>query len=318
MKKYVVTLTKDERDELTALNSKGKHRSQKILNALILLNCDRGEFQKRRSVNEEISRLLCVGTRKIDRVKKRFVEDGFDVALDGRKGSRTYAKKTDGDFEAHPVAPSCGKPPDGYARWSLRLLADRVVELDYIESISHETVRRILKKTKSSPGDERVGQFRLKKAVPLSPTWRWSRASTSVPTTPNVLPDAWTNLPNSRLPKQKTPFLQPPAGRQDTTANTGDAERAMCFLPANLWQANGLLRSLKPGPGKTGPVFSKESPPNIPRPNGLLLQWTTSIPMAPAPCTKHFRRTKPKCFGIGSSLSIPQSTEAGSTWPRLN
>jgi transposase len=157
MKKYVVTLTKDERDELTALTSKGNHRSQKILNALILLSCDRGDFQKQYSKNEEIARVLNVSMRKIDRVKKRFVEDGYDIVLNGEKGSRVYAKKADGDFEAHLVALSCSEPPEGYARWSLRLLADRVVELNYIDSISHEAIRRILKKTKSNPGDKKVG-----------------------------------------------------------------------------------------------------------------------------------------------------------------
>ena len=136
MKKYVVTLTKDERDELTVLTSKGKHKSQKIFNALILLSCDTGEFQKQHSKKEEIARLLNVSMRKIDRVKKRFIEDGYDIALNGEKGSRVYARKADGDFEAHLVALSCSEPPEGYAWWSLRLLADRVVELNYIDSIS--------------------------------------------------------------------------------------------------------------------------------------------------------------------------------------
>jgi len=86
--------------------------------------------------------------RKIDRVKKRFVEEGFGIALNGRKGERVYARKADGDFEAHLVALSCSAPPEGFARWSLRLLAERVVELNYIDSISHETVRRVFKKTK--------------------------------------------------------------------------------------------------------------------------------------------------------------------------
>jgi hypothetical protein len=95
--------------------------------------------------------------KKIDRVKKRFVEEGLDVALKGKKGSRAYAKKADGDLEAHLVTLSCSDPPEGFARWSLRLLADRAVELEYIDSVSHETVRRILKKTNSSPGDAKVG-----------------------------------------------------------------------------------------------------------------------------------------------------------------
>lgn len=157
MKKYIVTLTEDERESLEALTSKGKHRSQVILNALILLGCDQGEFQQRRSTNEEMARILNISMKKIDRLKKRFVEEGLDIALKGKKGIRVYAKKADGDFEAHLVALSCSDPPEGFARWSLRLLADQVVELDYIDSVSHETVRRILKKTNSSPGSVKDG-----------------------------------------------------------------------------------------------------------------------------------------------------------------
>jgi transposase len=157
MKKYIVTLTEDERENLGVLTSKGKHRSQKILNALILLGCDEGEFQKKRSTNKEISKVLNISMKKIDRVKKRFVEDGLDITLNGRKRSRIYAKKTDGDFEAHLVALSCSDPPDGFARWSLRLLADRIVELDYIDSVSHETIRRVLKKMKLNLGSVKGG-----------------------------------------------------------------------------------------------------------------------------------------------------------------
>jgi DNA-binding MarR family transcriptional regulator len=157
MKKFIVTLEKDERRHLISLTSKGKHRSQKVLNALILLACDEGEHQERRSTNEEISRVLGISMRKIDRVKKRFVVDGLDIALNGRKGSRIYKKKVDGELEAHLIALSCSKPPEGFTRWSLRLLADKAVELEYIEQISHETVRRILKKTSSSPGSVKDG-----------------------------------------------------------------------------------------------------------------------------------------------------------------
>jgi transposase len=157
MKKYIVTLTEGERETLGALTSKGKHKSQKIINALILLGCDEGEFQKERSPNKEIARVLKISMKKIDRTKKRFVEEGLDVALVGRKGSRIYAKKADGDFEAHLVALSCTAPPEGFARWSLRLLADKVAELNYIDSVSHETIRRVLKKTKSNLGKRKDG-----------------------------------------------------------------------------------------------------------------------------------------------------------------
>ena len=157
MRKYIVTLTEEERSELKKLTSKGSHRSQKVMNALILLNCDEGKFQEARSINEVTASVLQISMRKIDRVKKRFVEEGFDIALNGRKGERVYAKKADGDFEAHLVALSCSGPPEGFARWSLRLLADRVVELNYIDSISHETVRRVLKKRNKALETARVG-----------------------------------------------------------------------------------------------------------------------------------------------------------------
>ena len=157
MKKYIVTLTANEREMLGGLTCKGKHRSQKIINALILLGCDEGEFQKKRSINKEIAKVLNVSMKKIDRVKKRFVGDGLYITLNGRKGSRIYAKKADGDFEAHLVALSCGDPPEGFARWSLRLLADKVVELDYIDNVSHETIRQVLKKTKSNLGSVKDG-----------------------------------------------------------------------------------------------------------------------------------------------------------------
>jgi len=157
MKKYSVTLTEEERDFLNEMTSKGKHRSQKVLNALTLLACDEGKYQNSRSTNAEISKVLNTSMRKIDRVKKRFVTQGLDVALNGKKSDRVYEKKADGDFEAHLISLSCSSPPEGYARWSLRLLADRAVELNYIDNISYETVRRVLKKTNLSPGRKNSG-----------------------------------------------------------------------------------------------------------------------------------------------------------------
>ena len=157
MVRYKVTLTEEEREDLKSITSKGKHRSQKVMNALILLNCDKGDFQTTETTNEQVAGVLKISMKKIDRVKKRFVEEGLDVALNGHKGKRVYEKKADGDLEAHLVALSCSEPPEGFARWSLRLLADRVVELNYIDSISYETVRRVLKKTKLSRGKNKVG-----------------------------------------------------------------------------------------------------------------------------------------------------------------
>lgn len=143
---YRVTLTQEERALLQSISTHGKHGSQKVLNALILLGCDDGEFQEQKQIAARLVEVLPISMKKVDRVKRRFVEHGLEIALDKRKADRQYRIKADGDFEAHLLALSCGKPPQGYARWSLRLLADKMVELEYVDSISHETVRRVLKK----------------------------------------------------------------------------------------------------------------------------------------------------------------------------
>lgn len=145
--RYKVTLDETERQMLEEIATRGRHSSQKLLNSMILLKSDEGRYQTHRVTNQAIADVLPVSLRKIDRVKQRFVEQGLDAALDKRKAERIYERKTDGDFEAHLIALSCGKPPPGRARWSLRLLADRMVELQYVETLSHETVRRVLKKT---------------------------------------------------------------------------------------------------------------------------------------------------------------------------
>jgi hypothetical protein len=147
MIKYRVTLSEEERQLLEAISSKGSHKSQKVLNALILLDVDINQPKEARSTNESISKVLKISMKKIDRVKKRFVEDGLEIALLGHPKEREYEKKVDGDLEAHLIAISCSEPPEGFSRWSLRMLADKVVELEYVDSISHETVRRTLKKT---------------------------------------------------------------------------------------------------------------------------------------------------------------------------
>ena len=144
--RYKVTLSKEERSELSGIAKKGKHDSSKVINSLILLNCDEGDFHAERFTTDVISKVLNVSVRKIERLKKKFVEEGFDSALQRRPTSRSYTRKVDGDLEAHIIATCCGEPPAGFGRWSLRLLADKLIELEYVDSISHETIRKVLKK----------------------------------------------------------------------------------------------------------------------------------------------------------------------------
>jgi len=140
MTKYKVTLTEDEHTELMDTINKGCHTSQKFRAAYILLNCDEGKFADK-VTNEQMSKVLKIGMRTIDRVKKKFVEEGFDAVLERKSPDREYDRKADGEVEAHLITLCCSEPPQGYARWSLRLLADKLVELKYVDSISYETVR---------------------------------------------------------------------------------------------------------------------------------------------------------------------------------
>src|SRR5580658_652968 len=148
---YTIKLTKGEVDELMSIINKGSHTSQTFRVAYILLNCDEGKYAEK-VTNKQISKVLKVSMRTIDRVKKRFVEDGFEAVLERRPTQRIYERKMDGDAEAKLVKLCCSEPPKGFAKWSLRLLADKMVELKYVEAISHVTVRSVLKKTNLSLG----------------------------------------------------------------------------------------------------------------------------------------------------------------------
>ena len=156
MTRYTIKLTKSEVEGLKAIINKGSHTSQTFRVAYILLNCDEGKFSDK-VTNDQISTVLKVGMRTIDRAKKKFIEEGFEASLERRPTSRVYEKKTDGDVEAKLITLCCSEPPKGYAKWSLRLLADKMVELNYVESISHVTVRSVLKKTNLSLGKQRAG-----------------------------------------------------------------------------------------------------------------------------------------------------------------
>ncbi len=151
MIKYTIKLSQEEVKELMAIINKGSHTSHTFRTAYILLNCDEGDYSEK-VTNEQISKILKVGMRTIDRVKKRFIEEGFEEVLERRASTRVYDIKIDGDVEAKLVKLCCSEPPPGFAKWSLRLLADKMVELQYVDSISHVSVGNVLKKTNLSLG----------------------------------------------------------------------------------------------------------------------------------------------------------------------
>jgi transposase len=157
MTKYRIKLSQEEVITLQTIVSKGSHTTQAYRAAYILLNVDEGEFSMGKITGQQLCDVLKISYRTIDRVKKKLVEQGMDAGLHPAKSSRVYESKIDGDKEAKLVTLCCSEPPKGYARWSLRLLADTMVKLDYIDSISHVTVRKVLKKTNLSLGKLKDG-----------------------------------------------------------------------------------------------------------------------------------------------------------------
>lgn len=150
-KKYRVRLTSDEQEELKALVSRGRAAAYRQTHARILLMSDESGVDGGMT-DADISSALGVGLSMVERVRRRCVEDGIESALNRKKQLRRRQKRLDGEGEARLIAIACGEPPDGRVSWTLKLLAERLVECEIVETISAETVRRVLKKTNSSRG----------------------------------------------------------------------------------------------------------------------------------------------------------------------
>jgi transposase len=150
-KKYIVSLTAEERETLEQLTTTGNVAAYKMNHARILLKADTNQ-EEGGWTDEAISQALDISVATIERVRQRFVETSLDSALSRQVQQQRKPRRLDGEQEAHLVAITCSEAPEGHARWSLRLLAERMVELKIVESISHETIRQTLKKTTSSRG----------------------------------------------------------------------------------------------------------------------------------------------------------------------
>jgi len=149
--KYIVKLTDTERLQLKELISSGEASARQIRRAYILLKSDSGAGGPNWSY-QAICDAFEVSSLTIYNVRKNYIEGGLNRAILRKKPERVYHRRLDGEGEAHLIALACSEPPDGYERWSLRLLQDRLIRLEIVENISHETIRQTLKKTSSSPG----------------------------------------------------------------------------------------------------------------------------------------------------------------------
>jgi transposase len=148
-KKYPVILSDTERVQLKNLIAAGTAPARKLTHARILLKADQGS-EGPGWVDEQVADAVEVSQPTVSRVRKQYVQEGLQAAINRRPPNREYHRKLDGHQEARLVALACSKPPEGQARWSLRLLADRMVELDVVDDLSYQTVRRTLKKTRTA------------------------------------------------------------------------------------------------------------------------------------------------------------------------
>ena len=165
--RYKVTLLESERAELEALTHNGKTGAKKFINARALLLCDAGPHGPSWTV-ASVAEALGVTSRTIEHIKKRFVEDGLEAAVERKKREiPPRAVVFDGEFEARLTALACSEAPEGHARWTVRLLADKAVELKFASSVSHMTAQRILKKANLSLTAVNTGKSRRNKTRPL-------------------------------------------------------------------------------------------------------------------------------------------------------
>jgi transposase len=165
--RYRVTLTKEERKELETITRRGKTHARRVLQARALLLCDAGEDGPAWNV-ADVAEALGLTSRTIEHLKKRFVEDGLEVAIERKPREKPPREIIfDGAFEARLIALACSDAPDGRRRWTVRLLADKAVELKFAESVSHMTVQRVLKKTNLSLISASTGKSLPKGVRPL-------------------------------------------------------------------------------------------------------------------------------------------------------
>jgi transposase len=173
VKRYVVTLSSGERAELEAITLNGKSSRNKVVKAFILLKADAGEYGEGWT-DKQISEAYNISVSNVEKTRERLVEEGMEAALNRKPTRRVYRRKIEGEEEAHLIALVCGNPPEGHSHWTMQLLADKMVEMNLVESVSDETVRLTLKKNELKPWQKKSGASRRNKTPLLSAKWKRS------------------------------------------------------------------------------------------------------------------------------------------------
>src|SRR4051795_11273630 len=255
-KKYRVTLTLAEREELERLLARGKADVRKIKHAQILLKADEAESGPAWP-DARIAEAFAAGITTVERVRQRFVEEGFASALSPyRGGKRLYERKLDGAQEAHLIALACSAPPEGRARWTLRLLAQHMVELADVDTLSHETVRQMLKKMRSSRTRGGCGASPRSPRRSSSTTWKMCWRSTIARTIPSAPSCAWMRPSNSSSARPASLYHPGPGPWSASIMFMSATEPQACSSPVSRSQAGVTLRSPSIGAEQTGRASS--------------------------------------------------------------
>src|SRR5947209_2175036 len=274
-KKYRVTLTAEERQELQALIAKGKAHARKLAHARVLLQVDETAGAAR--TDEETADALNLSTRTVERVRERFVEQGLAAALLPKPSTRRYERAFDGAQEARLIALACSAPPEGKSRWTLRLLTEQAVELKIVESVSHESVRQALKKTNSDRIGERCGASHRNNRPSLFTTWKTYSRCTNSRRTRNALSFVWTKRSGNSSGRCGSRCSPSPARWSITTAfmcgtaSPVSLSRSSRSPVGDTWPLRTVVG------GVTGPTLSKAcSKDRIGKPPRWCWSWINS------------------------------------------
>jgi len=194
--KHLVGLSLEERQYLMQIIAEGNGGKERLNRARILLKADVGKHGEGWR-DSEIAEAFYVGEPTVARTRRTFVEEGIQASVNRKVQIRTRKRIIGGEEEAYLIAMACGAPPEGHCRWTLRMLANRMVELNYVDTISYETIRRTLKKTNLSRGKKRNGAFQQNPTPPSSAKWKKSSTCIKRSTIPSDPLYVWTNPINS-------------------------------------------------------------------------------------------------------------------------
>ena len=232
--KYVVRLSNEEQSQLENLVGRGRVAKATRQRAQVLLRADQGQNGPA-SVDDAIATLVGVSLSTVHRVRQQFVEEGLEAALYRKPATNRQYRKLDGVQEAHLVALACSPPPEGRVCWTMQLLADKLVELEIVESIGREAVRTTLKKTFSNPGGKSNGCYRPSRMPSLCVRWKMCSKSTTGPTIPSGRWSALTSKAGNRPKKRDTRFPRHRGVPRGSTMSMSGTGPRICSCSLNPW-----------------------------------------------------------------------------------